>query len=123
MSDKDKMQADAVNRAREMYRRSQNYNVNNLPNGYNGNIRENHKPSKSDPITPPVIEEDGQEPSVENQMPIIEESSKTVKAPSDPLEAFLKDKERALIILLIALLSGEERANTSLVLALMYLIM
>lgn len=122
MSDKDKMQADAVNRAREMYRRSQNYNVNNLPNGYNGNIRENHKSSKNDPITPPVIEEE-KEASTESQTPIIDESPKTVKAPNDPLEAFLKDKERALIILLIALLSGEERANTSLVLALMYLIM
>ena len=124
MSEKDRIQADAVSRAKEMYRRSQNYNVNSLPNGYNGSMRDEHRTPKSEtaPKKPTEKQEQPSEHTEKTISPVTEESSGNIKSPSDPLEVFLKDKERALIVLLIALLY-EERANTSLVLALMYLIM
>lgn len=124
MSEKDKIQADAVSRAKEMYRRSQNYNVNSLPNGYNGSMRDEHRTPKSEPAAkkPTEKRESPPEHTEDTISPVTEESPGNIKSPSDPLDVFLKDKERALIVLLIALLY-EERANTSLVLALMYLIM
>lgn len=120
MSEKDRIQADAVSRAKEMYRRSQNYNVNSLPNGYNGSMRDNHQVPKDDSSA----EKEEQKESSEEEftVPVSGNEVQNSKNVSDPLEIFLKDKERALIVLLIALLS-DERANTSLVLALMYLIM
>lgn len=120
MSEKDRIQADAVSRAKEMYRRSQNYNVNSLPNGYNGSMRDNHQVQKGDSAA--EKEEQKEVNEEEAAVPVSENEMHYSKNISDPLEMFLKDKERALIVLLIALLS-DERANTSLVLALMYLIM
>lgn len=150
MSDRDQMQADAVNRARDMYRRSQSYNMGSLPNGYNGNIRETQSsthPSNSnqkstqnqsakqesgnrtvnpqhEPAQPPTqtaqqpsARSEESSPQAESNPPLAEQNQQ-----NDFLESIFQDKERALIILLIALL-GEEGANTSMLLALMYLLM
>lgn len=128
MNDKDRLQTEAVNRAKEMYRRSQSTGLNSLPNGYKGNIKENRQP----PTTENHDKEDNKKKESFNhdEESSAETNSRTENTSfqneavqcSDPLESFLQDKEKALIVLLIALLS-EERANTSLVLALMYLIM
>lgn len=154
MSDREQMQADAVSRAKDMYRRSQTYNMSGLPTGYNGNMRENqnnshqNKPQQNQPPknSPPQqnntnntnntnaqnssvpdteqTEQSTPQSATERQSP----QNSNIAMPSvnnqgnDFLEAVFQDKERALIILLIALL-GEERANTSLMLALMYLMM
>ena len=149
MSEMDKLQADAVNRARDMYRRSQNYNVNSFPNGYNGNIREQtQKASDTEKVAVKnVTGQKTQRQQIQSavQKTAEEKSNDTVKEEDnntkpheniettsnlqqsgnirgDLLDIILSDKERTLIILLIALLN-EEGANTSLLLALMYLIM
>ena len=159
MSEMDKLQADAVNRARDMYRRSQNYNVNSFPNGYNGNIREQAQKA-NDTENVAIKNVTGQNVAGQNvagqktqrqqiqsavQKTAEEKPNDTVKEEDtdtkahentqatsnlqqsgnirgDFLDILLSDKERTLIILLIALLN-EEGANTSLLLALMYLIM
>lgn len=154
MSEMDKLQADAVNRARDMYRRSQNYNVNSFPNGYNGNIREqSQKANDTENVAiknvtgQNVAGKKTQRQQIQSavQKPAEEKPNDTVKEEDkdttfhentqstsnlqqsgnirgDFLDILLSDKERTLIILLIALLN-EEGANTSLLLALMYLIM
>ncbi len=128
MNDKDRLQAEAVSRAKEMYRRSQSVGLNSLPNGYKGNIRENRQPPKNENSEKADDEKkenfNFDDKSGAETKDCTENTSfqnESVQC-SDPLENFLQDKEKALIVLLIALLS-EERANTSLVLALMYLIM
>lgn len=138
MNEMDRMQADAVSRAKDMYRRSQNhqgYNVSSLPNGYNGNMRESKKlqpneNAKSDKGTKEVISDIAEEvvkeavtdSIVESITPQNENNSLPAYSDGDFLDRLLGDKEKTLIVLLIALLS-EEKASTSLMLALMYLIM
>lgn len=142
MSDMDKMQADAVNRAREMYsRRSPSYSAGGFPSGYNGNMKANpnitpernsqsgnfsmhshtkHSETEPEPETKP---EKNNSPNLE--IPYSKENAapeNLSKGQSmDFLDTILADKEKALIILLIALLN-EEKASSSLLLALMYLI-
>ncbi len=147
MSEMDKLQADAVNRARDMYRRSQNYNVNSLPNGYNGSMRDQAQKNNSsqNPIqqqsqqktqrqpmkttanesAEEVVKEVAEDKIIENATQERKEETQNIQQGfhgGDFLDMLLSDKERTLIILLIALLN-EEGANTSLLLALMYLIM
>lgn len=131
MNETDRMQADAVSRAKDMYRRSQGYNANSLPNGYNGSFRDtrptnnthnnnnnNNKGNTNSSPAEEIISEIAEEAIKE----AIEPNHKSQSKGLDIFESLLQDKERTLIILLIILLS-EEKANTSLVLALMYLIM
>lgn len=138
MNEMDRMQADAANRARDMYRRSQNYqgyNVNSLPNGYNGSMRESKKLRPNDKndnqesvnetvseTTEEIAENPVSDSLSEKNPPQNENNVPLTGLGGDFLDQLLGDKERTLIILLIALLN-EERANTSLLLALMYLIM
>lgn len=138
MNEMDRMQADAVSRAKDMYRRSQNhqgYNVSSLPNGYNGNMRESKKlqpneNAKSEKGTKEVISEIAEDAAkeavtdsiVETISPQNENNAPLADIGGDFLDQLLGDKEKTLIVLLIALLS-EEKASTSLMLALMYLIM
>ena len=132
MSDMDKMQADAVNRAREMYsRRTPGYSANGFPSGYNGNMKTNPNISAekhSRPGTPPTEPEHKpieEPPTIDNTHKHNggTEESESINQPeaADFLDTVLADKEKALIILLIALLN-EEKASSSLLLALMYLI-
>lgn len=127
MNDKEKMQAEAVNQAREMYsRRSPPF----PQSGYNPNVKyiQNNSQSQSKPkITAADTSGSGANQNMSNQKndSADEKSddstiSKTFRR-KDPLESFFADKEKTLIILLIALLN-EEKASSSLLLALMYLI-
>lgn len=123
MSDISKMQADAANRAKEMYsRRTPQYNTNSFPSGYNGSIKK-HEPKTS--------EEAQEETQAQNDNASKPEQQETVNPTVTPtplmqtdkdfLDTILADKEKALIILLIALLN-EENVSSSLLLALMYLV-
>ena len=134
MSDMDKMQADAVNRAREMYsRRTPGYSANGFPSGYNGNMKTNpnaaaekhgHHGSSQEHSKPKNIDKE-KPPEIENKNEHIGSTAEPQKIhqtqSADFLDTILADKEKALIILLIALLN-EEKASSSLLLALMYLI-
>ena len=113
MNDMDKMQAEAVNRAREMYsRRSPPYSANGFPSGYNGNMKTNpnaaaekhgHPVSSQEHSKPKNIDNE-KPPEIENKNEHIdstvepEEIRKTQSA--DFLDTVLADKEKALIILL-----------------------
>ncbi|MBQ3692855.1 MAG: hypothetical protein II931_06010 [Clostridia bacterium] len=132
MSDMDKMQADAVNRAKDMYsRRTPGYSANGFPSGYNGNMKTNPNISAekhSRPGTPPTEPEHKHEedpPQIDNAREhngsTAEQENVNQPKSADFLDTVLADKEKALIILLIALLN-EEKASSSLLLALMYLI-
>lgn len=135
-NDMDKMQAEAANRAREMYsRRSPGYSANGFPSGYNGNMKtnpntaaekhshsgshqsnsppESSEPKKNNPPEPDYINE--------HNNGAAESENIHRNRSEDFLDTILADKEKALIILLIALLN-EEKASSSLLLALMYLI-
>lgn len=95
---------EALRRAREMQRRSAPVSPPDTP---------------SAPPPPPVPE-----PPVPEPMPVAEPKpiqpiSKSGSPP--PLDLFLKDKERTLILALLILLSGEGN-NTELLFALMYLL-
>lgn len=131
MSEMEKMQADAVSRAREMYsRRSPSYSANGFPSGYNGNIKPNHSPV-SDRNSHSVVNHEHEEIESTSPEEVTEEAAAAVEIQEeissknihhgDFLDTILADKEKALIILLIALLN-EEKASPSLMLALMYLI-
>ena len=119
MNDVERMQADAVMRAKEMYnRRTPSYNTGSI----NGNIK--YQSKQMGAVNAP---EKKNEPPQNNSMP----QTKTENTTNDLnnngqsnnfLETLLADKERTLIILLIALL-GEEKANAPLLLALMYIIL
>lgn len=131
VSDIDKMQADAVSRAKEMYsRRSPSYEADGFPKGYNGTMKpngyahpEDHKQkandeSKKTPENSVSSDDSGQKNNpVNQQVSNVSENGHS----GDILTSVLADKERALIILLIALLN-EENASPSLMMALMYLI-
>lgn len=124
MSDMDKMQQDAVNRAREMYsRRTPSYHAGTFPSGYNGNIKRRvsaaHRSEESFPQSEPANEENITE---EQDKPQENAEQSEVSKEESFLDTLLSDKERTLIILLLALLN-EEKADTSLMLALMYIIM
>ena len=138
-NDMDKMQADAVSRAREMYsRRSPGYSANGFPSGYNGNMKtnpnapaekhshsgshqtnsptEHSKPKKAEEEKPPESDYINEHINGAAESENIHQNQQ-----ADFLDTVLADKEKALIILLIALLN-EEKASSSLLLALMYLI-
>lgn len=139
MSDMDKMQADAVSRAREMYsRRSPPYSANGFPSGYNGNMKTNTNvtaernahfgdtsskaPQKhEDPKTDSEKDSSQFVGEEQNIADTFEREEIPQGQSGDFLDNILADKEKALIILLIALLN-EEKASSSLLLALMYLI-
>ena len=90
---------------------------------YNGNMRRrtsgntgNNGAQENSPQSSGVNEENSApEPSPQPD-------EETAEREDSFLDVLLSDKERTLIILLLALLS-EEKANTSLMLALMYIIM
>ena len=124
------MQADAVSRAKEMYsRRSPSYEADGFPKGYNGSMKangnthsENQKlkandDSQNTPDSTVTNESDSHNNPVAQQVSNVSQNVQS----TDILTTVLADKERALIILLIALLN-EENASPSLMLALMYLI-
>ena len=122
MSDIDnKRQQEAIDRAREMYsRRTPDYRQQGFPSGYNGNIKrrtsaQGNREEKTD-HSEEVFEETDTAEAEHGQHKANEKPEETF------LDMLLNDKERTLIILLLALLS-EEKANTSLMLALMYIIM
>lgn len=94
----DKMQDDAMQRYRQMYSKAQQ----NSPEIRN---------------TPPV------ENTEENkeQKPLVHNEHQNVKKSENVLDLFMKDKEKSLIVLLIVILLSE-KADTTLILALMYLI-
>ena len=114
-------QQEAIERAREMYsRRMPEYRTGGFPNGYKGNIkrrtvgqerREESFPQNSGDDVENITSGDDKKQNDEKN-----------NSESSFLDVLLADKERTLIILLLALLS-EEKANTSLMLALMYIIM
>lgn len=139
MNDMDKMQADAVSRAREMYsRRSPVYSANGFPSGYNGNMKTNpnvtaekHGQSGSPQVKSPSEHSESKDideekpPEIDSKNEHIDGAAESENIhqnqQADFLDTVLADKEKALIILLIALLN-EEKASSSLLLALMYLI-
>lgn len=130
MSDMDKMQADAIGRAREMYsRRTPIYSANSFPNGYNGNMRNSSSNStnskqRSESKPPPVPENDlYDETEKTGEVSDCSDNENKLQPQTSPdiFDSLFADKEKALIILLIALLN-EEKASSSLLLALMYLI-
>lgn len=133
MSDMDKMQAEAAERAKEMYsRRSQpQYVKNGFTNGYSGTARINQTtPIEKKPIQQEKnlhqVTDRNNEPLENNNEEIKQEvfsleNTANSTGNTDILDTLLADKEKALIILLIALLS-EEKSSPSLLLALMYLI-
>jgi len=113
MNDVERMQADAVMRAKEMYnRRTPSYNT-----AFNGNIKYQSKQTGTQSTPEKKVE---QPQTAEQQKP-----DSNITANSEQGQNFfdilLADKERTMIILLIALL-GEEKANAPLLLALMYTI-
>lgn len=122
MSDIDnRRQQEAIERAREMYsRRTPDYHTGGFPSGYNGNIKRRTSARADREDNFPQTNSDSMDKSDINT----ESEDKTdSKSKEDSfLDMLLADKERTLIILLLALLS-EEKANTSLMLALMYIIM
>ncbi len=154
MSEPDKMQTEAISRAREMYRRSQSYNAGTFPNGYSGTAgtssanhtqrqthsspQENNTAARTDtqeekpqtPLTPTNIPSPAPTAAAHTtppqSMPAPPAQAQNISQESAPaadfLEPLMNDKERTLIILLIALLSGEA-ADAPIVLALMYLLM
>ena len=134
MNDMDKMQAEAVNRAREMYsRRSPSYSANGFPSGYNGNMKTNPNAAAEKHSQPGSSHEHSKPKSIDKEKPPeVEKKNEHIGSTVEPeeihqtksadfLDTVLADKEKALIILLIALLN-EEKASSSLLLALMYLI-
>lgn len=130
MSDMDKMQADAIGRAKEMYsRRTPIYSVNSFPNSYNGNMKSSPPNSsgskqKSESKPPPIPKSDRHDKNenIEESLDCNDEpTDNQPQTSSDTFDSIFADKEKALIILLIALLN-EEKASSSLLLALMYLI-
>ncbi len=125
MNDMDKMQAEAVNRAREMYsRRSPPYSANGFPSGYNGNMKTNPNAAAEKHGHPVSSQEHSKPKNIDNEKPPeIENKNEHIDSTVEPEEIRKTQsaKEKALIILLIALLN-EEKASSSLLLALMYLI-
>ena len=104
MSEIDRMQQDAIDRAREMYsRRTPSYNSGGFPSGESF----------------PQNDNDTVENNAEDKP---QETAPKETTSESFLDTLLADKERTLIILLLALLN-EEKANTSLMLALLYIIM
>lgn len=124
MSDMDKMQQEAANRAKEMYsRRTPSYQSGGFPSGYNGNMKRRTPPAQRKEESFPQSKAADEEKAIENKEE--QHESKTNMAESrgeNFLDTLIADKERTLIILLLALLS-EEGADNSLMLALMYIIM
>ena len=120
MSDIDRMQQDAIDRAREMYsRRTPAYNSGGFPSGYNGNIKRRTSSANSRGESFPQKER----VTVENNADEVEEKTEQTEKPAESfIDTLFADKERTLIILLLVLLN-EEKANTSLMLALLYIIM
>ncbi len=96
----DSMQNDAMERLRQMYSKAQPQNIKNKP------ITEGHK---ADPTS-----KDHQESKKSEEV--------HTKKSENILDIFMKDKEKSLILLLLTLLISE-KADTTLVLALMYLIL
>jgi len=140
VSDIDKMQADAVSRAKEMYsRRSPSYEAEGFPKGYNGTMKTNGNPhsdktvnsgeskdnqdrkSADESVSSREISSNAEHEMEGSNAKYSEKSFSQSERSNDILSTILADKEKALIILLIALLN-EENASPSLMLALMYLI-
>ncbi len=96
----DSMQNDAMERLRQMYSKAQPQNTKNKP------ITEVHQA----------------EPAPENHQENKKSEEVHTKKSENILDIFMKDKEKSLILLLIVLLISE-KADTSIVLALMYLIL
>ena len=101
------MQEDALRRAREMYSRGRSVNQNTQ------NIAVNKAPSNTDS-------------EVKKEARSINQSKNTRIRPSpqnrDMLEFLLKDPDKTIILALLILLSGEN-TDSSLIFALMYLLM
>lgn len=129
MNDVERMQADAVMRAKEMYnRRTPTYNT-----GYNGNIK--YQPKQTNTAYAQNTQNTQNTSNIQNipdnksdtsindeqQTKSDNETGAGTEQGYNFLDTLLADKERTLIILLIALL-GEEKANAPLLLALMYTI-
>ena len=120
MSEIDRMQQDAIDRAREMYsRRTPSYNSGGFPSGYNGNIKRRTSSANNRGESFPQNDNDTVENNAEDKP---QETAPKETTSESFLDTLLADKERTLIILLLALLN-EEKANTSLMLALLYIIM
>ncbi|MBQ8057771.1 MAG: hypothetical protein IJ275_05490 [Ruminococcus sp.] len=100
----DRMQDDAMQRYRQMYSKAQPEKSQNETVSHNKN-------DNSD--KPPVAQKENVS---------LHKEQKPSKSKSDSvLDIFMKDKEKSLIILLIVILLSE-KADTTLILALMYLV-
>ena len=97
----DRMQDDAIQRFKQMYSKTPSQNTENRTHS------ENNKPQQPHNQTADISEKQSE--------PIHKSENKSV------LDIFMKDKEKSLILLLIVLLINE-KADTTLILALMYLI-
>ena len=95
------MQDDAIQRFKQMYSKTPVQNTDNRTHP------ENNKPQQSHNQTTDISEKQSE--------PIHKSENKSV------LDIFMKDKEKSLILLLIVILISE-KADTTLILALMYLI-
>ena len=102
--DMDKMQQDAVKRIQEM----QNRNRNALQNNNKSSANENTAVMS---LPPP-------EKAVQNHG-----HSSCENTPNNFFEMLFGDKEKSLILLLILILSSEKKGDTSLIFALIYLLL
>lgn len=102
-----RMQQEAVRRVRDMQQRAKNMSASRLGK------QQNQQPQQEEP---PKIPEPEQCQEVQNQAQLSENNK-----PADILEGFFKDKEKSIILLLLVLLSGDE-GNSSIMLALLYLL-
>ena len=113
-------QREAIARAKEMYsRRTPDKSPGSFPSGYNGNLKRRtsvNAEKESFPQKNDTVEENSAADEKKQDNGANTDSGKSF------LDMLLDDKERTLIVLLLALLS-EEKADTSLMLALMYIIM
>ena len=110
--DFDKIQQEIMNRSRQMYRNAPNFHQNGQSRQQKANTPDNGRAH-------PHAE---QKPKQEQKQLHNEEASQEKNTtPQGFMDILMADKERSLIILLIILLS-EEHVDSTVILALMYLI-
>lgn len=116
--DLNRMQADAVRRAREMQSRAR------AANRQRQQTAQPPQPQQPEPAPPPAADEAPMpEPAAPPEPPAREQSAAVIGTPQNSLlENLFQDKERAIILALLILLSGEGD-NHELMFALMFLLM
>lgn len=114
----DRMQDDAMERLKQMYSKAQSNQVTKVTNQKHGSHEKIRNATENTSRDEPKTFSHPSETPGEKEC----ESSNSSKKESNILDVFMRDKEKSLLVVLLVILISE-KADTTLVLALLYLIL